>query len=106
MVSHTRRRHRQRKSRGVFSTLYAPVSGLLDTGMNVASSAANTIVDVPARFVVGAKNTVRNSARRLVKGVNNIGRKTTSGVDRAISRAFTRKRKNMRRSRQERRRRA
>jgi hypothetical protein len=98
--NNSRRNSRTRRNRGVFSTVYSPVSGLLHTAKNIAGSGLNSAYAVPATFVKGAKNTVRNSVGRLVEGVDNIGKKTFSGVDRALSGAFSRKnRKNMHQSR-------
>jgi hypothetical protein len=88
---HGGRRNMSRKSRGVFSTLYSPASGLLRTASNVAKSGLNSAYAVPATFARGAKNTVSNSVRALVHGVDNIGHKATSGVNRALSSAFSRK---------------
>ena len=92
------RRSNRRNSRGVFSTLYSPVSGLVRTAGNVATSGLNTAYAVPATFAKGAKNTVRNSLNRLVRGANNVGRKTFSGVNRSIRSVF-RGRKNRRNTR-------
>jgi hypothetical protein len=80
-----------RKNRGVFSSLYSPVSGIVRTAGNVAHSGLNTAYTVPATFAKGAKNTVRNSLNRLVSGVDNIGQKATTGINRSLSSAFTRK---------------
>jgi hypothetical protein len=101
---HGGRRNLSRKSRGVFSTLYSPASGLLRTASNVAKSGLNSAYAVPATFARGAKNTVSNSVRALVHGVDNIGHKATSGVNRALSSAFARKnsRKNRKNSRKNR----
>jgi hypothetical protein len=77
-----------RSNRGVFSTLFKPVSGVVRTAGNVAHSGLNTAYAVPATFAKGAKNTVRNSLNRLVHGVNNIGKKAFSGVNRSISSVF------------------
>jgi hypothetical protein len=77
-----------RSNRGVFSTLFKPVSGVVRTAGNVAHSGLNTAYAVPATFAKGAKNTVRNSLNRLVHGVDNIGKKAFSGVNRSISSVF------------------
>lgn len=87
-----------RRNRGVFSTLYAPAGELLHAAKNVASSGLNTAYAVPATFVKGAKNTVRNSVSTLANGVDNIGRKATSGVNRALSSAFSRRNNSSRRN--------
>jgi hypothetical protein len=96
----TRRSSRRsnRSNRGVFSTLYTPVSGLVRTAGNVATSGLNTAYAVPATFAKGAKNTVRNSLNRLVRGANNVGRKTFSGVNRSIRSVFRKNRRNTRRN--------
>jgi len=87
-----------RSNRGVFSTLYTPVSGLVRTAGNVATSGLNTAYAVPATFAKGAKNTVRNSLNRLVRGANNVGKKTFSGVNRSIRSVFRKNRRNTRRN--------
>ena len=87
-----------RSNRGVFSTLYSPVSGLVRTAGNVAHSGLNTAYAVPATFAKGAKNTVRNSLNRLVRGANNVGKRAFSGVNRSIRSVF-RGRKNRRNTR-------
>jgi hypothetical protein len=102
-----RRNVATRKNRGLFESLYRPVSGILRTGTNVVSSGLNTVVDVPTVFVRGAKNTVTGSLKRLVKGADNIGHKATEGVNIALKNAFSRKerkasRKNRKVSRKER----
>jgi hypothetical protein len=80
-----------RKNRGVFSSLYRPVSGIVRTAGNVTYSGLNTAYAVPATFAKGAKNTVRNSLNRLVSGVDNIGQRATNGINRSLSSAFSRK---------------
>lgn len=97
----TRRNNRRGGARGVFSTLYSPVSGVVRTAGNVVHSGLDTVYAVPATFAKGAKNTVRNSLNRLVSGVDNIGRKTFSGVNRSLGAAFKsrKNRKNRKNSR-------
>jgi hypothetical protein len=77
------------------------VSGVVRTAGNVAHSGLNTVYAVPATFAKGAKNTVRNSLNRLVHGVDNIGKKAFSGVNRSLSSVFKgrKERKNRRSTR-------
>lgn len=81
-------RRNRRNGGGIFSTLYSPVSGVVRTAGNVAHSGLNTAYAVPATFAKGAKNTVRNSLNRFVHGVDNIGKKAFSGVNRSIRSVF------------------
>jgi len=99
------RRNNTRKSRsGVLSYVYTPVNRLLGTGNAVLRTGLNTAVNVPVKFVVGAKNTVRNSSSRLIKGARNIGSTAVSGVNSAVGALFhSRKNKNSRKNRKSRR---
>jgi hypothetical protein len=94
------RRNNTRKSRsGVLSYVYTPVNRLLGTGNAVLRTGLNTAVNVPVKFVVGAKNTVRNSSSRLIKGARNIGTTAVTGVNSAVGALFhSRKNKKSRRA--------
>ncbi len=94
----SRRNAMTRRSRGVFSTLYAPVNSLVGTAENVIGTGLNVAVGVPTRLVKGAtnvvgvaKNTVKGAFRNTVSGVRRVGHNVTSGVNRAIAAPFSRK---------------
>jgi len=65
------------RRRGLFGTLYRPISGIL----NAASRLTGTTT-----------NTVRNIVKRGVKGVNNAGRNITGSADNVVSSILTRRR--------------
>lgn len=93
------RRNNTRKSRsGVLSYVYSPVDRLAGTANAVIRTGLNTAINVPVKFVVGAKNTVRNSSSRLIKGARNIGTTAVTGVNNAVGALF-RSRKNSRKNR-------
>ena len=98
-AAHRRNSRKTRKSsRGVFSTVYSPVSSVLKTSGKVVKSGLNTAVEVPTIFVKGASKTVSDSVGRLVKGVNAVGTELFEGANNALTAAF-KKRKSSRKSR-------
>lgn len=77
------------RRRGLFGTLYRPVSGIL----NAAGKLTGTVT-----------NTARNIVKRGIKGVNNAGRNVTGSANSAIRNVLgSRKGKKSRRARKTRR---
>jgi hypothetical protein len=60
---------RATRRRGLFGTLYRPVSGILNAAGKITGTAANT---------------ARNIVRRGIKGVDNVGKNVTGSANNAI----------------------
>lgn len=69
---------RNRKSRGVVSTLYSPLHHAFVAGEEVASAITNT---------------ARNVVRTGIRGVDKVGRSVTGHADAAVRNVFSRKRR-------------
>ena len=74
---------RNRKSRGVVSTLYSPLHHAFVAGEEVASAITNT---------------ARNVVRTGIRGVDKVGRSVTGHADAAVRNVFSRKRRGGKRS--------
>ena len=84
MARSTRRRRSSRRSNGLFSKIYGPVSGVIGAVNDVFGTATNT-----------AKGVVRTGLR----GVNRVGRSVTGRANKVVRNLVSRKNRKSRKNR-------
>jgi hypothetical protein len=93
-----RRNATMRGGKGIFTSVVDPLAGVVGTAGNVVGTGMDYIVDIPVGAIRGVKGVARNAVKGVAHGVGNLGRRAAHGLNRSISGAFSRKRKNSRRN--------
>jgi len=82
------RKTRRARGKGLFASLYTPVSGIL----GVANSAVRGTTRVVGKAANTTLKTVNRVGRRVTKGMNNVSRGVVTRIGKGLRRRSTRKR--------------